>query len=253
MRISCHKVQQNLSAYLDGELPITQKEAIAQHLMECHDCCREYAQLSATNNALHNWQTPEIDPQLSVVFARQLATRATSATLPQQRRHWSTLTWAAGCAVVLFVAIMVWPLIHTGQKVSTIRVIYPQGPILPIHVAPGKPVEHRMVAATPDKPMLAKAVKQVMKHARRIYARNGYIHTGERGKLIVARTPDNATVPATIPVIATGTDDVTNNTAAVLSETGDMTDVVTGTPALVCSVPPESPELAIMTTWSETF
>lgn len=257
MRVSCHKVQQNLSAYLDGELPITQKETIAQHLMECHDCCREYAQLSATNTALHNWQTSEIDPQLSVIFARQLATRATSVTLPQQRRHWSSLTWAVGCALMLMVAIMVWPHISVQRHEITTGIIIRQGPTKPLPVAKnGNTENHLVIANNPLKQMKTIGGKQEKAHTRRIYARNGYKNIRDQHRLLLASTRTNGNNPsvrAANPVTAPSTD-VTKNTTAVLSETVDASDVLNNIPAtLVCSAPPESPEIEIMTTWSETF
>lgn len=48
----CQAIQEDLSAYLDGELPPPAQEGIHQHLKDCRDCLEQFSRLNATNRLL---------------------------------------------------------------------------------------------------------------------------------------------------------------------------------------------------------
>ncbi|MFQ5537668.1 MAG: anti-sigma factor family protein [Gemmatimonadota bacterium] len=62
--ISCREVLENLSAYVDGELPAAQVERIEAHLQECDRCERfggRFAQVIGTLRRELS-QAPPVDP-----------------------------------------------------------------------------------------------------------------------------------------------------------------------------------------------
>ena len=46
--MDCEKVQENLSAYLDGELSPQEADAVRAHLESCEDCAAEAESLRST-------------------------------------------------------------------------------------------------------------------------------------------------------------------------------------------------------------
>jgi hypothetical protein len=53
--MNCQWVQQNLSAYIDNELPLEQKELVDSHLSQCSLCKAEFDSLLMAWNALSLW------------------------------------------------------------------------------------------------------------------------------------------------------------------------------------------------------
>jgi len=54
--MNCQWVQQNLSAYMDNELPLTQKEMVDSHLSRCPLCKAEFNSLSMAWDTLSLWE-----------------------------------------------------------------------------------------------------------------------------------------------------------------------------------------------------
>ena len=54
--MNCEWVQQNLSAYMDNELPLTQKELVDGHLSQCAHCKAEFDSLTMAWDSLSLWE-----------------------------------------------------------------------------------------------------------------------------------------------------------------------------------------------------
>lgn len=54
-RLRCEEVREELSAYLDGEVPIWKRGLIRWHLMRCRDCAAEAFELRMVSKALRAW------------------------------------------------------------------------------------------------------------------------------------------------------------------------------------------------------
>jgi len=54
--MNCQWVQENLSAYMDNELPLTQKELVTGHLSRCQICKAEFDRLSMAWDTLSLWE-----------------------------------------------------------------------------------------------------------------------------------------------------------------------------------------------------
>ena len=101
----CAKIQAWLSAYLDGELDDRRRSEMDAHLAICSDCREELAALQRTSAVLRCWQTPEVDPQLSVTFTERLAKHAAQ---PDRREFaYPRLAWAGAMVVVLLISALV--------------------------------------------------------------------------------------------------------------------------------------------------
>lgn len=48
----CQVIEEDLSAYLDGELPVAAQEGIREHLKECAACLAKFSRINATNKLL---------------------------------------------------------------------------------------------------------------------------------------------------------------------------------------------------------
>jgi len=55
--MECHKIQRELSAYLDQEVPSFTKKKIEKHLDGCYECRLKYEELSALVGNLNNYQS----------------------------------------------------------------------------------------------------------------------------------------------------------------------------------------------------
>ncbi|MBW1917516.1 MAG: zf-HC2 domain-containing protein [Deltaproteobacteria bacterium] len=92
--IDCQSIQELLSAYMDDELPLTQKEMIQAHLAICPACRQELARLEHLWQALAN--LPETAPPSDLV-------EGVLARLPRQAAPW----WRSlALAASLLVGIM---------------------------------------------------------------------------------------------------------------------------------------------------
>jgi anti-sigma factor RsiW len=104
--------QEELMAYLDGELATDRAMTAAAHLQRCQECQRLAADLRNISEKLMTWQVTSPDTQTAPDLAAALekGTPEKNANTPR-RRSWRAilsprlLTWsAAGAAIVLLVA-----------------------------------------------------------------------------------------------------------------------------------------------------
>ena len=63
--MNCQWVQQNLSAYMDNELPLTQRELIDSHLSQCSLCKAEFDSLLTAWDSLSLWEDKLPPPHLN--------------------------------------------------------------------------------------------------------------------------------------------------------------------------------------------
>jgi Domain of unknown function (DUF4349)/Putative zinc-finger len=120
MRENNHPVEQDeVMAYLDGELSIEEAAKTATHLQECRECQRLAANLKSVSEVLMEWQVEPYDPQIkpSVVAALDDpdAQRGAAASdrgrwpgvvRPREFRPWAWGAAIAGVAALLLVSFL---------------------------------------------------------------------------------------------------------------------------------------------------
>ncbi len=92
--MSCQKVQERLSAWLDGELEEKVAQEMAAHLAECAVCRRELAILQRLHDALANLTAPS-PPDVTAKVLRHLPRR-------RRRSGWRSLSLAASLVLGLY-------------------------------------------------------------------------------------------------------------------------------------------------------
>ena len=108
--MSCDRIQERLSAYLDGDLAADEHREVETHLRTCVPCRRLYRDLQELNGRIRDWD-PEVTPRRDLwpqVAARIERDRSPAAPPPAGRplRRWA-LAAAAALAVGLEVPIAV--------------------------------------------------------------------------------------------------------------------------------------------------
>jgi anti-sigma factor RsiW len=87
MTMNCLEVQDNLSAWLDGELAPGVGALVDRHLESCNACLRELAKLEALEQALAALPAPALPPGLPEKVAARLKR--------PPRRWWQSVALAA--------------------------------------------------------------------------------------------------------------------------------------------------------------
>lgn len=148
----CHGEEENLSVFVDGELPAGQQRAVARHLLDCPDCAARAGRLLAVKYYLGaGAEEPaplgagfwaRLDQALDLVDA--VAERAAARPItPAARRAWAL----AGAGVFLILAAWVLRLATLPPPVPPETLIraheglalrIPQSPLTPAAWAPGQ-------------------------------------------------------------------------------------------------------------------
>jgi len=106
----CEAFQQDLKAYLDGELPRFRRLAVQRHLARCEACREESHRMKRMAEEL---RAPGIDPLEPALRAKILATlRETAATAPAPApspRRRIPLVWVAATAAAVLLGIFFYP------------------------------------------------------------------------------------------------------------------------------------------------
>lgn len=94
-----HPIQQEeLMAYLDGELPLDRARVAVEHLESCRECQGFAADMESVSRKLMEWQVEDV--------GQKLAPELAAATSPPYRRsRWSS-RWVLGVACAGLVALM---------------------------------------------------------------------------------------------------------------------------------------------------
>jgi hypothetical protein len=112
MHSNSHPVEpEELMAYLDGELPVAQAAAAAEHLAHCRECQAVAADLQGVSRRLMTWQ---------VEAPEQIAAPGLGAAMEEREarpkivpaRHWGWLRrwpWAVGLAGAWLVVLLLLP------------------------------------------------------------------------------------------------------------------------------------------------
>ena len=156
----CSGIQRRLSAFMDGELVLSNCQAVADHLAECASCADDFRSL----RQLVHWASmvPEVDPPAHFP-ARILAAALAAGTAAPPRPAWSIaravrelrvppqFVWAACACATAAVAIA-----FASTRPSLLRAHQNSRPQLAM-VAPNPAVTTPSVVVTPITPPAAKA------------------------------------------------------------------------------------------------
>jgi anti-sigma factor RsiW len=105
--MSIHRIQHDLSAYLDGELPPEEMADVRRHVAQCQACQDELEELRSTKKLLSRLAQPELPPD----FARELWSRIEQK--PRQRRWmWLPRPAVALAAIALALVLAAVPLVR---------------------------------------------------------------------------------------------------------------------------------------------
>lgn len=110
--IDCESVREELSAYIDNELPSSQRQKIEQHLQLCKRCYDEYFELQATSAIMRSLKEIEPPPGLKEKVKERLFKEEKQGIWQKiVRRPWHSL----GAAVAgLLLLIGSWNLLFDG-------------------------------------------------------------------------------------------------------------------------------------------
>jgi hypothetical protein len=119
--------QEEVMAYLDGELPIEQATAIAAHLGECSDCQRLAADLKHVSEALMSWEIDPVSDQIKPAIAAALDLSETKEVQPHTIRPpfspfrrvklWAWGVPIAGLALLLLIiGVAPWSFSHRASS-----------------------------------------------------------------------------------------------------------------------------------------
>lgn len=110
----CRAFEEDLSAWIDGELGASRRAVVAAHLATCGDCAERVEQLRAVDRALRALPAPSVGPELRRGLAERLASEERSAarpklrTPPRARRRLAPLVAlpaAAAAALALYLSL----------------------------------------------------------------------------------------------------------------------------------------------------
>ncbi|KAA5539749.1 hypothetical protein FYK55_23415 [Roseiconus nitratireducens] len=108
----CQSVQDQLSAYLDGELGTAERHQIEEHLSQCPACDAEWQSFRQLGQLFRESVPAETPPPWESVESRMLPRR-----LPAGPWWWSTTTAAAAAiAALLLVAVGFWASAPKNQR-----------------------------------------------------------------------------------------------------------------------------------------
>jgi Domain of unknown function (DUF4349)/Putative zinc-finger len=129
--------QEEVMAYLDGELPVEQATAIAAHLGECSDCQRLAADLKQVSEAMVSWEIEPVGDEIAPAVAAALNRSETKGAQPLTiRPRFSSLRrvkrWALGVPVAAFAVLLfiiaIAPRSRTLQYSNTVPQMYSAAP-----------------------------------------------------------------------------------------------------------------------------
>ena len=123
-------VRDELSAYVDGELPPDRAMEIADHLTSCAECASDYAAMLATVRTVraeitHHRAPDVLRARIRTALreeAREEPRAAVSRVAPGQRRRWRIPWNAVAAAVLLVVASSGITMVATSRRTSDLPV-----------------------------------------------------------------------------------------------------------------------------------
>ena len=97
--------QEELMAYLDGELPVDRAGFAAGHLEHCRECQGIAADLQGVSRRLMDWQVEPVSEEIGPVLAAALK----ESGRPKSARKISRWVWALASAGVAAVLVLMVP------------------------------------------------------------------------------------------------------------------------------------------------
>lgn len=158
---------QKLSAYLDGALPLRQRERVERHLQSCLNCRRELAQLQRLQALLRETPANYTPPDLVALTMDQARRRL---NLPVRQRVPAPV-WAAACAVVMVLAFSISIQSRHPEQSAPLKVAEVARTIAPASTLPvmaALPVfEH---TSQPARPVMIRTAPVIMAPVRQTHA-----------------------------------------------------------------------------------
>jgi hypothetical protein len=153
-------VLERLSAYLDGEILVTERQAIDVHLRECAECARRLEELAAVDEAARRMPLPE-PPGYFEAFPARLRERLGREQPSAAPVHWRLPAWTWAAAAALFLAVITPAVLRRGSPPAPGAPEYPapaaadaasSGAPSPAPAAPGEAAEARLETAASAPP-----------------------------------------------------------------------------------------------------
>ena len=111
--------QEELMAYLDGELPVDRAALAAGHIEHCRECQSLAADLQGVSRSLMEWQVESVNQEIGAVVAAALKEPATE---PRKRPRivWRWLWAVAGAGLIAMLAIPSFQLATRRQRMQLV-------------------------------------------------------------------------------------------------------------------------------------
>ena len=106
----CEAIAEDLTAFVDGELPEAERAPIDAHVAGCLSCRREIERITKVNALVAGLQRIEPSPEFEDRLRRRLATGAAAdgAATGTRRRAWRPALWGVPALAAAAVIALVW-------------------------------------------------------------------------------------------------------------------------------------------------
>lgn len=146
--MNCNETQEILHGYLDGELDLVRSLAVEQHLRECTNCSRSYAELQSLHRALARnapyFHAPKTLPDRVQRALDQLKPQGDLRKQKHQPWKWPWRNWLAPLAATALLVFVALPLISGRSRQNALA-----EEILSAHVR-SLMVDHKTDVASSD-------------------------------------------------------------------------------------------------------
>ncbi len=128
--MNCQKVETYLSAYLDGEVTLSERRAIESHVQQCRECRESVKSLSILKSHLEQLPEVEIPEGLEDRLCRAVFDGETS--VQERNRTWGLMARASlAAAAVVFVSLQIWSRNQNSNSVPAPQQIVQTRPVAP--------------------------------------------------------------------------------------------------------------------------
>ena len=104
--MKCHRVQQKLSAYQDGELDPKEQEQVKSHLLNCQSCREQFVELERTWQVLGELQEIHPGPWFYPQVVRRIKEPRARGLLPDLRWVFQRIRTPAIASILLAIGIL---------------------------------------------------------------------------------------------------------------------------------------------------
>ena len=122
--MNCHETQEILHGYLDGELDLVRSLAVEQHLKECANCSRSYAELHSLHRALAGnapyFHAPKTLPERVQRALCQFKPQGVPARQKQVPWTWPWRNWLVPLAATALLVFVALPLLSGRSRQNTL-------------------------------------------------------------------------------------------------------------------------------------